>query len=187
MVACAALVVTPDSSVYTPQDLARKLVGLDYGNGTAYAVLQMLEGAMPREAISTCAASANAAQRLRGLGRESSNVRQVAGSTRRRGGRDAQSPTRVLGYLRLGYLFGQEYAAAGVAVATGPRAGARVVPDNASAFPGDPHDVTIFGCSGGGDKVSHLLAMPTAVGLFHKAVIQAVPACAAERLIRAPS
>src|SRR6476646_8451207 len=67
MVACAALVVTPDSSVYTPQDLARKLVGLDYGNGTAYAGLQMLEGAMPREAITTCAATANAADRYAAL------------------------------------------------------------------------------------------------------------------------
>ena len=67
MVACAALVVTPDSSVYTPQDLARKLVGLDYGNGTAYAGLQMLEGAMPRQAITTSAASANAAERFAAL------------------------------------------------------------------------------------------------------------------------
>ena len=32
-------------------------LGVDYGNGTAYAGLQMLEGAMPREAISTGAAS----------------------------------------------------------------------------------------------------------------------------------
>ena len=51
MVACAALVVVPDSPVYAPQDLADRLIGLDYGNGTAYAGLQMLEGAMPRQAI----------------------------------------------------------------------------------------------------------------------------------------
>jgi hypothetical protein len=38
------------------QELAHKPVALDYGNGTAYAGLQMLEGAMPREAITTCAA-----------------------------------------------------------------------------------------------------------------------------------
>jgi hypothetical protein len=43
------------------------VVGLDYGNGTAYAGLQMLEGAMPREAITTCAASANAAERFAAL------------------------------------------------------------------------------------------------------------------------
>jgi len=67
MVACGALTVAPGSGVYTPQDLAHKVVGLDYGNGTAYAGLQMLEGAMPREAITTCAASANAAERFAAL------------------------------------------------------------------------------------------------------------------------
>jgi ABC-type nitrate/sulfonate/bicarbonate transport system substrate-binding protein len=67
MVTCAALVVTPNSSVYTPQDLARKVVALDYGNGTAYAGLQMLEGAVPREAITTCAASANVVDRFAAL------------------------------------------------------------------------------------------------------------------------
>ena len=46
MVVCAALVVAPTSSVFTPQELAGKLVALDYGNGTAYAGLLMLEGAM---------------------------------------------------------------------------------------------------------------------------------------------
>ena len=49
MVVCAALVVGPNSSVFTPQELAGKLVALDYGNGTAYAGLLMLEGAMARE------------------------------------------------------------------------------------------------------------------------------------------
>jgi NitT/TauT family transport system substrate-binding protein len=67
MVACGALVVAPSSGVYTPQDLAHKVVGLDYGNGTAYAGLQMLEGAMPRDAITTCAATANAAERFGAL------------------------------------------------------------------------------------------------------------------------
>jgi ABC-type nitrate/sulfonate/bicarbonate transport system substrate-binding protein len=67
MVACAALVVPPATNVYTPQDLAHRVVGLDYGNGTAYAGLQMLEGAMPRDAITTCAASANAADRYAAL------------------------------------------------------------------------------------------------------------------------
>ena len=56
MIVCAALVVPPDSAVYVPQELAHRKVGLDYGNGTAYAGLQMLEGAVPREAIATCAA-----------------------------------------------------------------------------------------------------------------------------------
>jgi para-nitrobenzyl esterase len=46
------------------------------------------------------------------------------------------------------------------------------VRDNIAQFGGDPDNVTIFGQSGGGAKVSALLAMPAARGLFHKAVIQ---------------
>jgi len=67
MIVCGALVVAPTSTVYAPQELARKLVALDYGNGTAYAGLQMLEGAMPREAITTCAAATSPAERFAGL------------------------------------------------------------------------------------------------------------------------
>jgi para-nitrobenzyl esterase len=46
------------------------------------------------------------------------------------------------------------------------------VRDNIENFGGDPDCVTIFGQSGGGWKVSTLLAMPAAQGLFHRAVIQ---------------
>src|SRR5204863_8384185 len=46
------------------------------------------------------------------------------------------------------------------------------VRDNIERFGGDPGNVTIFGESGGGGKVSVLLAMPAARGLFHRAVIQ---------------
>jgi para-nitrobenzyl esterase len=46
------------------------------------------------------------------------------------------------------------------------------VRDNIVQFGGDPNNVTIFGQSGGGAKVSTLLAMPAANGLFHKAIIQ---------------
>lgn len=67
MIVCGALVVRPDSSVFTPQELANKVVALDYGNGTAYAGLQMLEGAVPREAIVTRAASASPAERFAAL------------------------------------------------------------------------------------------------------------------------
>ena len=67
MIVCGALVVRPDSSVFAPQELAYKKVALDYGNGTAYAGLQMLEGAMAREAITTIAASANPAERFAAL------------------------------------------------------------------------------------------------------------------------
>ena len=65
MVVCGALVVPPFSSVYTPQDLANRLVALDFGNGTAYAGLQMLEGAVPRAAIKTCSFDVHPGQALR--------------------------------------------------------------------------------------------------------------------------
>lgn len=49
------------------------------------------------------------------------------------------------------------------------------VRDNIAAFGGDAGNVTIFGESGGGAKVSYLLAMPKAKGLFHRAIIQSGP------------
>ena len=67
MVVCGALIVAPDASIYTPQDLANRLVALDYGNGTAYAGLQMLESAMPREAVRTRSFDANTAKRFAAL------------------------------------------------------------------------------------------------------------------------
>lgn len=67
MVVCGALVVAPWSSVYTPQDLYNKVVALDFGNGTAYAGLQMLEGAVPREAIKTRSFDVNPARRYAAL------------------------------------------------------------------------------------------------------------------------
>lgn len=49
------------------------------------------------------------------------------------------------------------------------------VRDNIAAFGGDPDNVTIMGESGGGSKVSHMLATPAADGLFDKAIIQSGP------------
>jgi para-nitrobenzyl esterase len=46
------------------------------------------------------------------------------------------------------------------------------VRDMIADFGGDPGNVTIFGQSGGGMKVATLMAMPSAKGLFHKAIIQ---------------
>lgn len=46
------------------------------------------------------------------------------------------------------------------------------VRDNIAVFGGDPGNVTIFGVSGGGAKVSALMAAPAARGLFHKAIAQ---------------
>ncbi len=46
------------------------------------------------------------------------------------------------------------------------------VRDNIANFGGDPDNVTIFGQSGGGGKVTTLMAMPAAKGLFHRAIVQ---------------
>lgn len=47
---------------------------------------------------------------------------------------------------------------------------------NIDKFGGDPGQVTLFGESGGGRKVTSLLAMPSAQGLFHRGIIQSGPA-----------
>jgi para-nitrobenzyl esterase len=46
------------------------------------------------------------------------------------------------------------------------------VRDNIERFGGDPNLVTIFGQSGGGRKVATLMSMPSAKGLFHRAIIE---------------
>jgi para-nitrobenzyl esterase len=80
-----------------------------------------------------------------------------------------------LGYLHLGDLAGEEYAASGNVGMLDLVLALEWVRDNITAFGGDPGNVTIFGESGGGMKVSMLLAMPTARGLFHRAIIQSGP------------
>ena len=46
------------------------------------------------------------------------------------------------------------------------------VRDNIENFGGDPSNVTLFGESAGGGKISTLLAMPGTKGLFHRAIIE---------------
>jgi para-nitrobenzyl esterase len=52
------------------------------------------------------------------------------------------------------------------------RASLEWVRDNIAAFGGDPRNVTIFGESGGGVKVTSQLASPLSRGLFHRAIVQ---------------
>src|SRR5688500_2392629 len=44
------------------------------------------------------------------------------------------------------------------------------IKENIAAFGGNPSNVTVFGQSGGGGKVTTLMAMPSARGLFHRAI-----------------
>ena len=48
----------------------------------------------------------------------------------------------------------------------------RWVKDNVSGFGGDPKNICVFGESAGGDSISALMAMPSASGLFRRAIIQ---------------
>ncbi|HUN39646.1 MAG TPA: carboxylesterase family protein [Acetobacteraceae bacterium] len=78
----------------------------------------------------------------------------------------------IFGHLDLSRFGGAEYAASGNAGTLDMIAALHWVRDNIAAFGGDPGNVTIFGESGGGGKVSTLLAMPSARGLFHRAIVQ---------------
>jgi para-nitrobenzyl esterase len=82
----------------------------------------------------------------------------------------------AFGYLHLDDLGGNDFASSGNAGMLDIIAALEWVRDNIGAFGGDPNNVTIFGESGGGAKVSVLMAMPAARGLFHKAIIQSGPA-----------
>jgi para-nitrobenzyl esterase len=81
----------------------------------------------------------------------------------------------ALGYLSLGEVFGEELAGSGSAGALDMVLALQWVRDNIAAFGGDPGTVTIFGESGGGAKVSVLLGLPAAAGLFHRAIVQSGP------------
>lgn len=76
----------------------------------------------------------------------------------------------ILGYLDLSD-FGAEYANSGNAGGDDIIAALRWVRDNIAAFGGDPGNVTVFGQSGGGAKVTTLLQTPAADGLFHKGIV----------------
>jgi para-nitrobenzyl esterase len=78
----------------------------------------------------------------------------------------------IFGHLDLSAIAAPDYAASGNAGMLDLVLALQWVQDNITAFGGDPSNVTIFGESGGGGKVSTLLAMPRARGLFHRAIIQ---------------
>jgi NitT/TauT family transport system substrate-binding protein len=67
IIAFGALMVAPDSDVYTPQQMANKVTGVPYHAGTHYLALLMLEGFIPRETIKTCLAPNGSRNRLQAL------------------------------------------------------------------------------------------------------------------------
>jgi para-nitrobenzyl esterase len=78
----------------------------------------------------------------------------------------------IFGHLDLSSMGGERFAQSGNAGVLDLVLALQWVRDHATRFGGDPGNITIFGQSGGGGKVSALLAMPQAQGLFHKAIVQ---------------
>jgi para-nitrobenzyl esterase len=80
----------------------------------------------------------------------------------------------VFGHLYLA-TYGEEFADSGAAGSLDMVHALKWVRDNIPAFGGDPGNVLIFGQSGGGAKICTLMAMDSAKGLFHRAVVQSGP------------
>ena len=78
----------------------------------------------------------------------------------------------IFGHLDLAKFAGDRFQHSGNAGTLDMIASLQWVRANIASFGGNPDNVTIFGESGGGAKVSTLLAMPRAKGLFHRAIIQ---------------
>ena len=76
------------------------------------------------------------------------------------------------GFLYLANIGGEKFKDASNCGMLDAIAALEWVRDNIANFGGDPNNVTIFGQSGGAGKVSTLLAMPAAKGLFHRAIVQ---------------
>jgi len=77
----------------------------------------------------------------------------------------------VLGFLDMS-AYGDKYKNSANAGLMDLVASLQWVKQNIAQFGGDPNNVTIFGQSGGGGKVTSLMNAPSAKGLFHKAIVQ---------------
>ncbi|MBO9670780.1 MAG: carboxylesterase/lipase family protein [Sphingobium sp.] len=78
----------------------------------------------------------------------------------------------AFGHLYLGELLGPDYADSGNVALLDIVAVLEWVRDNIGQFGGDQRNVTLFGHSSGGSKISALMAMPAAAGLYHKVIIE---------------
>lgn len=77
----------------------------------------------------------------------------------------------LLGYTDLSFLGGKYAESVNLGMQDLAKA-LEWVNENIENFGGDPGCVTIGGQSGGGGKTSTLMAMPSAQGLFHRAIVQ---------------
>ena len=77
----------------------------------------------------------------------------------------------ILGFLDLS-AYGDKYKSSPNAGLMDLVAALQWVKQNIAQFGGDPDNVTIFGQSGGGGKVTCLMNAPSAKGLFSKAIVQ---------------
>jgi para-nitrobenzyl esterase len=78
----------------------------------------------------------------------------------------------VFGFTYLAEAAGADFALSGGVGMLDIVAALEWVRDNIERFGGDPNLVTIFGQSGGGRKVATLMSMPSAKGLFHRAIVE---------------
>src|SRR5579863_6764825 len=78
----------------------------------------------------------------------------------------------LLGFLDMSEIGGPAYADSVNVGMTDLVASLRWVRENIANFGGDPDAVMIYGQSGGGSKVTCLMGMPSAAGLFHRASVQ---------------
>ena len=78
----------------------------------------------------------------------------------------------ALGFLDLSEVGGDAYAESANVGMTDLVASLQWVRENIANFGGDPDRVMIYGQSGGGSKVTTLMGMPSASGLFHRAAVQ---------------
>ena len=78
----------------------------------------------------------------------------------------------LLGFLDMSEIGGPAYIDSVNVGMTDLVASLRWVHENISNFGGDPDAVMIYGQSGGGSKVTCLMGMPAAAGLYHRASVQ---------------
>jgi para-nitrobenzyl esterase len=84
----------------------------------------------------------------------------------------AQYRLGAWGFLDVSEIGGQDFSQSGNVGLLDQIAALKWVNANIAAFGGDPNNVTVFGQSAGAGSVGMLMVMPSARGLFHKAILE---------------